>query len=173
MSSVVNPFELGPTGLLAWGVVAHAIADFALQNEWLAIHKVERGGWSRRRRNAVRLSRDPTEVFAVRMEAVQQAARGPRRPGWWVRHPAAYVHAGIHLLALGFVFGLVSLPLAVAHLLIDTRTPVAWWSGLIGQTQPSPGAAIVDVGALVRFKLEQVFHLATIAVAAIAVTVLA
>lgn len=135
MSSVVNPFELGPTGLLAWGLVAHAIADFALQNEWLAIHKVERGGWSRRR-NAVRLSRDPTEVFLIRQTQ-------PKVPVTTVVHPT------LHFSEPGAFEGQRATVLA-----------------------RGPGAPIIDIGALVRFNLDQVFHLATIAVAAVAVTVL-
>lgn len=169
-SGRVNPFGLNATGLLAWGLVAHLIADWLLQNGWLARHKSERRtrGW-------------------------------PMPDRWWDRHPAAYVHAGIHAVALTFVFGLASLPLAVAHLLIDTRVPVAWWSRVTRQTQPKvpvttvqhptlgftpggpfsdqratvlvrgPGAPVVDLGLLVRMANDQVWHVATIAIGALVV----
>lgn len=231
-----NPFDLGPTGLLAWGLVAHAIADHALQNDWMATNKVKRGGWPRRQQPPLAPDASPTEVLVHNVHALTEETEAVKF-SWWNRHPAAYVHAGIHLIALAFVFGLASLPLAVAHLLIDTRVPVAWWSRLLRQTQPrgaravEPYAAdpdhrpytmefdnltmavrwqdeqgrevdvagvivseeaklrrelealkrdmcewttpVFDVGQLVRWSLDQTFHLATIAAAAILVTMLA
>lgn len=85
-----------------------------------------------------------------------------------LRHPSGYVHAGIHAVALSLVFGWVSLPLAVAHLLIDTRKPVVWLSRLVRQTQP--GGQGFDIGADVRIWADQVWHIACIAIAALAVT---
>lgn len=95
------------------------------------------------------------------------------------RHPAGYVHAGIHGLGLALIFGWVAAPLAVAHFLIDLRTPVAWWSRLIRQTQPSgkravtweepQPLAVVDIGTEVRFWNDQVWHIACIAIAAVLV----
>lgn len=110
------------TELLVWGIVAHLIADWLLQNEWMATNKVS------------------------------------------LRHPAAYVHAGIHGVALALVFGWVAIPLAVSHLLIDTRKPVVAWSRLIRQTQPSGEG--FDIGADVRIWVDQVWHVAAIAIAA-------
>lgn len=92
-------------------------------------------------------------------------------------HPAGYVHASIHGGFLALVFGWVAIPLAIAHLLIDTRKPVEWWSKLVGQTQPT-GLAIptrdlripvVDIGLWVRLMLDQVFHIVCVAVAALVV----
>ncbi len=124
--------------LLIWGIVAHLIADWPLQNDWMAKNKAS------------------------------------------LRHPAGYVHAGIHGALLALVFGWVAAPLAVAHLLIDTRKPVVWLSQLVRQTQPGPvafvrdangadGPLLVDVGLMVRFWTDQVWHIACIAVAALAV----
>lgn len=171
----MNPFGLNATGLLVWGLVAHLIADWLLQNWWLARHKSER---------LVRTSR-PLGLLT--------------ESWWWKRHPAAYVHAGIHAVALALVFGLASLPLAIAHLLVDTRVPVEWWSRLIRQTQPKepvttvvhptltftaggpfakqratvlvqgPGAPVVDLGLLVWMANDQVWHVATIAIGALVV----
>jgi hypothetical protein len=137
---VVNPFDLDATGLMMWGFVAHLIADWPLQNDWMANNKAKR--WTLR----------GDEGWA----------------SWWSRHPAAYVHAGIHGLLLTLVFGWVAAPLALAHLVIDTRWPVARWSRLIGQTQPSGGG--YDVGLEVRFWTDQVFHIACIAIAALAIS---
>lgn len=114
--------------LLVWGIVAHLVADWPLQNDWMARNKAN------------------------------------------LRHPAGYVHAGIHGVLLALVFGWVAVPLAVAHLLIDTRKPVVWWSRLVRQTQPDPSRfPIVDIGTEVRFWTDQVFHIACIALAALLV----
>lgn len=32
---------MSPTELLAWGIVAHLVADWLLQNEWMALNKVK------------------------------------------------------------------------------------------------------------------------------------
>lgn len=146
----MNPFDLSATGLMVWGLVCHLVADWPLQNDWMANHKTD------------------------------------------LRHPAGYVHAGIHGALLAIAFGWVAAPLALAHLLIDTRVPVAWWSRLIGQTQPAgwtvlasrmsrepsedaPGQhehrerPLYDVGTEVRFWTDQVFHIACIAIAALVI----
>lgn len=87
-----------------------------------------------------------------------------------LRHPAGYVHAGIHGALLALVFGWLALPIAVAHLLIDTRKPVVWLSRLMRQTQPQPSVfPVVDVGLLVRFNVDQTWHVVVIALAAVLV----
>lgn len=53
-----------------------------------------------------------------------------------LKSPAGYVHAFVHGAFLSLIFGWVALPLAILHLLIDTRWPVVMWSKLMGQTQP-------------------------------------
>jgi hypothetical protein len=161
----VNPWHLDATGLMAWGLVAHLIADWPLQNDWMARWKV-----------------------------VPQ-------------HPAAIVHAGIHAILLAVVFGWPAAFLALAHMAIDTRAPVVWWSKLVRQTQPTadramlegkwtttgmltltprpdepgqwdqtgdthtrgPTAPLYDIGTEVRIWTDQTFHLACIAIAALLV----
>lgn len=164
-----------PTDRLAWGIVAHLVADWPLQNDWLANNKArrrERMGW---------LWRD-------------QGMRlwGPLPTRWWDRHPAAYVHAGIHGLLLTPIFGRrTAALLALTHLVIDCRWPVAEWSRLVRQTQPGGWTVLAtrleaepteardgvhahreqplyDVGVEVRFWTDQTFHIATIAAAALA-----
>ena len=138
----MNPWDLSSSDLLIWGIVLHLIADWPLQNDWMANNKQN------------------------------------------LKHPAGYVHALIHGFLLSFVFGWAFVPLAIVHLLIDTRKPVVWWSKLIRQTQPQNRVAIelgdegfriqnasvlYDIGTEVRFWTDQVFHIFTIAVAALLV----
>jgi hypothetical protein len=146
----MNPHDLSASDLLIWGIVLHLIADWPLQNDWMANNKAD------------------------------------------LRNAAGYVHAGIHGLLLALVFGWVAIPLAVLHLLIDTRKPVVWWSRRVRQTQPGASTSNVtyygtsfgagtsnvsvtppplyDIGTEVRFWTDQVFHIACIALAALAVS---
>lgn len=163
----MNPWGLGAGELLLWGLVAHGVADWLLQNDWMAAHKSGRRV----------LDGERSRAYAS---------------GWWDRHPAAYAHAAVHGAALGLVFGWPAWVLAGAHLVIDTRVPVAWLAGLVGQTPPNPEphgvhARIdpsgpievgnvheyvpVDVGMLVRIAVDQVWHVVSIAVAALVVGV--
>jgi hypothetical protein len=83
-------------------------------------------------------------------------------------HPAAWVHAGMHGAVQLLVFPWwAALLIGVTHLLIDTRRPVAWWSRMIHQTQPS--GASFDIGAAVRMNVDQVWHVGVIALAALVV----
>jgi hypothetical protein len=156
----MNPWDLSASDLLVWGIVLHLIADWPLQNDWMANNKarmLHRHGHTR----------------------------------WWLRHPAAYVHAYIHGVLLALVFGWAAIPLAIIHLIIDTRTPVVWWSKLVKQTQPQTSwinlprydeygvlilgsmesIVIYDVGTEVRFWTDQVFHIFCIAVAALLISI--
>lgn len=134
----MNQHHLSASDLMIWGLVAHLIADWPLQNDWMAKNKMK------------------------------------------LLHPAGYIHAGIHGLILSGVFGWAAIPLAVAHLLIDFRKPVQWWSKLIRQTQPQNRVyyqrwsvtqveeiPVYDVGLEVRFWTDQVFHIICIAIAAL------
>ena len=101
-----------------------------------------------------------------------------------VFHPAGYCHALIHAFCLSFVFGWAAFALAFAHLLIDFRKPVQWWSRLIRQTQPknrvyyqrlqswqtAEEIHIYDIGLEVRIWTDQVFHIACVAVAALLIS---
>lgn len=94
-------------------------------------------------------------------------------------HPAAWVHGGIHGILLSLVFGWVAIPLVLAHMMIDTRKPVVWWTRLIKQTPPGAHGlrvggqerpiTLYDMGTEVRIWTDQVFHIACIAVAALLV----
>lgn len=127
---------------MIWGLVAHLVADWLLQNDWMSRNKVK---------------------------------------PW---HPAGYIHAGIHGLIFWPLFGgWVALALAAAHLLIDFRKPVQWWSKLIRQTQPKnkiyyqkfltwqdvEEIPLYDIGLEVRIWTDQVFHILCVAIAALLV----
>jgi hypothetical protein len=173
----VNPWDLSASDLLIWGIVLHLIADWPLQNDWMANNKMRR------------------RVRRIRHGDGIMTPPRPYQPSerWWDRHPAAYVHAGIHTLFLSLVFGWPAIFLGLVHLLIDTRLPVVWWSKLIKQTQPEGDYALVgqdplredpegehrflvtsvplyDIGLEVRFWTDQVFHIICIAAAALVVT---
>lgn len=79
-----------------------------------------------------------------------------------LRHPAGYVHAGLHGLALAVIFPApAALALALAHLLIDTRRPLQWWARVCTQPQDGPIALTIHIWR------DQALHVATIAVAAL------
>jgi hypothetical protein len=155
----MNPWSLSAADLVIWGLVAHLVADWLLQNDWMATNKAKRADLGEIPGDG--LTRAPSRMHPYTL--------------WFVRHPAAYVHAGIHGLLLAVAFGWAAAPLALAHLVIDTRAPVAWWSRLIRQTQPVPtaderGTLLVDLGTFVRMWNDQVWHVACLAIAALVVS---
>ena len=106
---MLTPFERGLT--------ANLIADWVLQNDWMARNKVS------------------------------------------LRHPAAWVHGGIHALLLGLALGWqAGLVLALIHMLVDTRRPATLWGRFFRQTSEG------QMGLIVRVGLDQVLHIAAIAI---------
>lgn len=104
----------------------------------------------------------------------------------------AFTHGAIHGIALLLVFGYwPAVVLALAHIAIDTRVPVAWFSRIMRQTPPGPpafwksrgmgyeadlgtkverpDAMLMDLGLTVRFWTDQVWHIACIALAALVI----
>ncbi len=97
-------------------LVLHLVADWLLQNHWMARHKDD------------------------------------------LRHPAAWVHASIHGILLGFVIGWQGgVVLGLVHALVDTRVPQRWWCRVFAQTDSG------EMGAHVRIWGDQVIHIVTIA----------
>lgn len=152
---------MSATDLLIWGIVIHLIIDWLGQNEWIAVNKANRRLQGNR----------------YRRYGEDSVRRVPRSP-WWDRHPAAYTHAGMHGAAQLLVFPWwAAFAIGITHLLIDTRVPVAWWSKLIRQTQPSGEQAVswtdphplpvMDIGADVRIWADQVWHVGVIAAVAL------
>ena len=105
----LTPFERG--------LVAHLVADWILQNDWMALNKTK------------------------------------------LRHPAAWVHAGIQGLCLGLALDpLAGLVLGFVHLLIDTRVPLDWWIRVFKKSAQSPQAGTIAIW------LDQTLHIVCIAI---------
>jgi|tagenome__1003787_1003787.scaffolds.fasta_scaffold20708201_4 hypothetical protein len=163
----MNPHSLSASDLLVWGIVLHLVADWPFQSDWMAQNKMKRA-------NLGKVPGDGMTTAPSRMHPYSL---------WFIRHPAAYVHAGIHGLFLAIIFGWVAIPLAVLHLIIDTRVPVVWWGRLIHQVEPANQTIfqrwnvsdeikeipVYDMGMEVRIWVDQVFHIICIAVAALLV----
>jgi hypothetical protein len=97
-------------------LVAHLIADWVLQNDWMVRYKTS------------------------------------------LLHPAAWVHSGIQGVCLGLVLGWqAGLFLGAAHILIDTRIPVAWWIRIFKKSANSTDAGTIAIG------LDQTLHILCIA----------
>lgn len=78
-------------------------------------------------------------------------------------HPAAWIHSGIHLLALLLVFPAGwACGIATTHLLIDTRRPLQWWRRVYRQTTDPDNPASLHVAIWG----DQVLHVAVIAIVA-------
>lgn len=77
-----------------------------------------------------------------------------------LRHPAAWVHSGIHLIGALLVFPWpVAVALAISHILIDTRVPLQLWRKFYRQTQE--GAIMIPFGLW----QDQAAHLSLLCVA--------
>jgi hypothetical protein len=83
-----------------------------------------------------------------------------------LKHPAAYVHSGIHLAGLSLLvfFGVpwyFPVIVAITHILIDTRKPLAWWRSFFKQTTEGPVALDVALWS------DQVAHITVLAIVAL------
>jgi hypothetical protein len=80
-------------------------------------------------------------------------------------HPASWVHSGIHLLGLLFIFPAwwMAVLIAITHILIDTRVPLVWWRKFYRQTTEGPVAIDVAIWG------DQVCHYTVLALAALIV----
>ena len=82
-----------------------------------------------------------------------------------LKHPAAYVHSGLHALGLLLVFPwYLAFGVGVTHLLIDTRRPVTWWIAKIKQ-MPRTAPVYKDV----EIWMDQIFHLLMLVIAVISI----
>jgi uncharacterized membrane protein len=78
-----------------------------------------------------------------------------------LKHPAAYVHSGLHTLGLLLIFPWwIALGVGVSHLLIDTRRPVTWWIDTIKQMPPT-----TPIYSQVEIWMDQIFHLLMLVIA--------
>lgn len=77
-----------------------------------------------------------------------------------LRNPAGWVHAGLHTLAMLFVFHWpIALFIGVCHLFIDTRIPLQWWAKIIDI--PKGG----EIALHIAIWRDQVLHFAIIGLA--------
>jgi hypothetical protein len=105
---MLTPFERG--------LVAHLVADWLFQNDWMALNKLN------------------------------------------LRHPAGWVHAGIHSLLLGLALGWMGgVVLGVLHLVLDTGRPLAWWIRVFKKCDKAPQVF------LIRLWTDQAIHIVAIA----------
>jgi hypothetical protein len=117
-----TPLFLSAVPFLIWGIVAHLVADWLLQNVWQAKYK-----------------RD-------------------------LRHPAAWVHSGIHTALYLLVFPWhIAVLLGLTHILIDTRKPLQWWDKYVEQSHEG------EIELHVMIWRDQVLHILCIAIAALIV----
>jgi hypothetical protein len=163
----MNPWGLDATGLMVWGLVAHLIADWPLQNDWMA-------------RNKANLQKPAGYVHAAIHGVLFASVFG------WVAIPLAFAHLLIDIRK----------PVVWWLRLVQQTQPIktVWiyrsgWEGHAAtlRTTPKPGpledhddvanmgnresqAVLVDVGMEVRFWTDQVFHIICIAIAALAIT---
>jgi len=141
----LNPFHLSASDLLVWGIVAHLVADWPLQNDWMARHKAKLG--------------HPAGLVHAGIHAVGLILLY----GWW---PGLALGASHYLIDLRKPVqwwsrlvgqtqpeGLSVIPLQ------DESCAHAW-----GERRP-----LYDVGLEVRFWTDQVFHIACLAAAALLV----
>lgn len=85
-----------------------------------------------------------------------------------LRHPAAWVHGGIHTGLLLLVFPwYAAVAVGLTHMLIDTRKPTFWWMEHMKQmTVEGPHVLLVEIW------LDQVEHITVLAVASLALAYL-
>jgi hypothetical protein len=153
----MNPLDLDATQLLAWGLVAHVVADWLFQSDWMARHKAERRSprprwWDR-------------HPAAYAHAGIHAAALAPVF-GW-----PALILAAVHLV--------VDLRWPVARLarLVRQTAPNPEPLNTLARIDPErpieagnvAGYTPVDVGLLVRMAVDQAWHVVTIAAAALIV----
>lgn len=79
-----------------------------------------------------------------------------------LRHPASWVHSGIHTVGLCLVFSWpMALLIGITHLLIDTRKPLLWWMRWVKQLSPC------DSNASIEIWMDQVMHISVLAAVAL------
>lgn len=81
-----------------------------------------------------------------------------------LRHLAAWVHSGIHLVGLLLIFPpLAAVVIALTHLIIDTRLPLIAWRNIFRQTRTGSAALHVAMWG------DQVAHIFILALTALVI----
>jgi hypothetical protein len=85
-----------------------------------------------------------------------------------LRHPAAYVHSGLHALGMLLIFPWwLAIGVGITHLLIDTRKPVTWWIETIKQMPPS-----TPIYTQVEIWLDQILHVLMLVIAVLVLPII-
>jgi hypothetical protein len=140
------------------GLLWHLVADFFIQNDWMARNKSMPVIYSLRR-----LSRPPQPLEEF-IEETRSTEWGP--PPMKLQldgidrklNLAGVVHAWIHAVGYCLIFGVwLGLALGVTHFFVDLRWPLEWWGRVFRQS-----------GDNESFKMwrDQVAHFVLLAVAA-------
>lgn len=138
----MNPFDLSASDLMIWGLVLHLIADWPLQNDWMAKGKAAFPSW-------------PNFVHGLIHALLLSVVFGPIIGG-----------------ALGVTHALIDtrVPVVWWSKRIGQTQPsgqqASSWAGYLDQRPVD----VVDIGMEVRFWTDQVFHISMIAIAAIGVS---
>jgi hypothetical protein len=141
-------FSLDLPTLILFGWLLHWIADWYLQNEWMALNKAKRKIANDGGKSALLAWLDDKSVFVYNSH-------------WWHRHPAAYVHAGIHTIIQLLIFPWWgAFIIGLLHLIIDCRWILDKWGQLMKQTTEGPIAIHIAIWR------DQVAHLLVIALVA-------
>lgn len=137
----MNPFGLSASDLLVWGIVAHLIADWPLQNDWMA-------------RNKAKLGHPAGFVHAFIHTVLLCVVFG-----WWPAWGLGVAHYLIDLRKLVQWWSRLVRQTQPTGRYVDTGE----WRG------HKVLLPVYDIGTEVRFWTDQVFHIACIAVAALLV----
>lgn len=137
----MNPFDLDATGLMVWGLVAHLLADWPLQNDWMANNKA-------------------TSLKANAVHAGIHTALLALVFGW----PAV-------LLGIAHGLIDTRKPVVWWSQFMRQTQSAGKWTAVVEPNLLSKGEyrMAYDVGLEVRFWTDQVFHIACIAVAALVI----
>jgi hypothetical protein len=138
----VNPHDLSASDLLVWGIVLHLIADWPLQNAWMAKYKVK--------------PFHPAGYIHAAIHGFLLALVF----GW-----AAFPLAISHLL-IDFRKPVTWWSRVVQQTQPKNRIIFQRWT----TTGPVEEIPVYDLGLEVRIWTDQVFHIACVAVAALLVT---
>jgi hypothetical protein len=136
----MNPFDLSASDLMIWGLVLHLIADWPLQNDWMAKHKqslLHPASWVHGSIHGLLLAL----VFG------------------WAAIPLMIVHMIVDTRG----------PVVWWSKRVRQTQPENRFTMRPGHDDFIDAIPIYDIGTEVRFWTDQVFHIACIAVAALVI----
>jgi hypothetical protein len=153
---------------LIWGIVLHLIVDWPLQNEWIAKNKAtifpifdNPAGWVHAGlHGAVQLLVFPW--WGALIIGVTHLLIDTRKPVEWWSHKIGQTQPNPDRVLDGPVIG--GIEVTAQELMRQDRV------GIHARVQVRGGYTAFDIGTEVRFWTDQVFHIAVVAIVALAVT---